>query len=401
MKISATTNQLGLAPIRIPKTRATYRACAHSPPWWQARSSGRRAPTHGYAPFPRRMPRLRNVRLSVKLGLSFGAILALTAAIIAVNVDNVKGLESAHNRVTKGVVPRVIAAQRAEAAFADLHFAQTSMVLTGGKSTRTRWTTSLSQTRPSPPCARPTATPARRSAWPVADAIKTWNILDAKLFAAVKRGDTGYAEQTVAGYADAAADDVITAIERYITQANRDRTPGRRALRRAGEHDQAHDASSSACWPCWPRWRLAVGLARHLGRRLRAVSQAAEALAEGDVDHVLSVSGRDEVGRTADCSATMVKHLRTLARAADRVAAGDLTVDVQPRSERDRLGAAFAGLVAELRAAVTPDVALGHQRRRRLASSSPPLRRTPAARSRRSPAPWATSPPAPSVRCAR
>ena len=49
----------------------------------------------------------------------------------------------------------------------------------------------------------------------------------------------------------------------------------------------------------------------------------------------------------------MVEHLRSLAGAADRVAAGDLTVDVQPRSERDRLGAAFAGLVAELRAAVT------------------------------------------------
>ena len=49
----------------------------------------------------------------------------------------------------------------------------------------------------------------------------------------------------------------------------------------------------------------------------------------------------------------MVEHLRSLACAADSVAAGDLTVDVQPRSERDRLGAAFAGLVAELRAAVT------------------------------------------------
>ena len=36
------------------------------------------------------MPRLGNVRLSVKLGLSFGAILALTAAIIAVDVHNVK-----------------------------------------------------------------------------------------------------------------------------------------------------------------------------------------------------------------------------------------------------------------------------------------------------------------------
>src|SRR6478752_4455150 len=84
-------------------------------------------------PAPRRMPRLGNVRLSVKLGLCFGVILALTAAIIAVDVHNVQGLEQAHNRVTQGVVPRIIVAQRAEAALADLHFSQTSMVLTRGK----------------------------------------------------------------------------------------------------------------------------------------------------------------------------------------------------------------------------------------------------------------------------
>ena len=45
-------------------------------------------------PSPRRMPRLGNVRLSVKLGLCFGAILALTAAIIAVNLVNIDALRA-------------------------------------------------------------------------------------------------------------------------------------------------------------------------------------------------------------------------------------------------------------------------------------------------------------------
>ena len=52
-------------------------------------------------PSPRRMPRLANVRLSIELGLCFGVILALTAAIIAVGRHNVQGLEKAHNRVTQ------------------------------------------------------------------------------------------------------------------------------------------------------------------------------------------------------------------------------------------------------------------------------------------------------------
>ena len=63
------------------------------------------------------MPRLGNVRLSVKLGLCFGAILALTAAIVAVNLVNIAALESAHERVTTGVVPRIMAAQHADTAF--------------------------------------------------------------------------------------------------------------------------------------------------------------------------------------------------------------------------------------------------------------------------------------------
>ena len=175
-------------------------------------------------PVPRRTPRLRNVRLSVKLGLSFGAIVALTAAIIAVDVRNVEGLEAAHARVTEDVVPRIIAAQKADAAFADLHFAQTAMVLTRGKQ-REDELDDLAVVEKAVAALRKTDRDAgsdKRVAI-VTDAIKTWNLLDAKLYAAVKRGDTGYAEQTVAGYADAAADNVISSIERYITQANMDR----------------------------------------------------------------------------------------------------------------------------------------------------------------------------------
>jgi methyl-accepting chemotaxis protein len=306
-----------------------------------------------HVPAPRRLPRLGNVRLSVKLGLCFGVILALTAAIIAVDVHNVQGLEKAHNRVAQDVVPRIIAAQQAEAAFADLHFSQTSMVLTGGK-TRADEMADLAVAEKAIGTLRTTdgdsGSASRVAA--VSGSVDTWKILDGRLFAAVKRGDTGYAEQTVAGYADVAADNVITAIDRYITQANRDRIQAD-ARFAALESSTRRTSIILGGLALLAALALAIGIGRHLGRRLRAVSRAAEALAQGDVDHQLTVSGRDEVGRTAGALATMVENLRSLAGAADRVAAGDLTVDLEPRSERDRLGAAFAGLVAELRAAVT------------------------------------------------
>ena len=372
MKISATTNQLGLAPMRIPKTRASWidpvRIHTHG---------GRRA--QGGAPradsLAMRLPppaaclgsatcvsRSSSASASARSSRS-------TAAIIAVDVDNVKGLESAHNRVTKGVVPRVIAAQRAEAAFADLHFAQTSMVLTGGKHARGRDGRPRCRKTQAVAALRKTdrdAGSAKRVAV-VADAIKTWNVLDAKLYARRQ------------------------ARRHRLRRADRRRLRGRRGRQRRSPPSSATSRRPTAIarrpTSASPRWRaatrrssivigvlallaalgLAVGLARHLGRRLRAVSQAAEALAQGDVDHELSVE-RPRRGR-AHRRLLWPRWSSTCARwpaPPTRVAAGDLTVDVQPRSERDRLGAAFAGLVAELRAAVTPDVALGHQRRRRL-----------------------------------
>src|SRR6266508_5297853 len=205
MKIRATTNQLGLAPMRIPKTLASWidpvpiqthggrRAQADAP---TAESLAMRLPS------PRRRPRLGNVRLSVKLGLSFGAILALTAAIIAVDVRNVEGLEEAHDRVTRDVVPRILAAQKAQAAFADLHFAQTSMVLTRGRQ-REDEMDDLAVARQAVAALRATdrdsGSSSRLAA--VSAAISDWKDIDDKLYAAVKRGDTGYAEQTVAGHA--------------------------------------------------------------------------------------------------------------------------------------------------------------------------------------------------------
>ena len=175
-------------------------------------------------PVPRRVPNLGNVRLSVKLGLSFAAILALTAAIIAVDVRNVQGLEDAHNRVTRDVVPRIIAAQQAEAAFADLHFAQTAMVLNRGRQ-RADELEDLAVAQKAVAALRMSDNDAGSAARlaAVSAAIDDWKNLDDQLYAAVKRGDTGYAEQVVAGHADAAADNVVEAIERYITQANMDR----------------------------------------------------------------------------------------------------------------------------------------------------------------------------------
>jgi hypothetical protein len=170
------------------------------------------------------MPRLGNLRLSVKLAVAFGVVLALTAAIIAVDVRDLHRLQAAHERVTKDVVPRIVAAQQAEASFADVHFAQTQMVLTDGAE-REDEMNDLKAFEETVATLRKTV--GRSSAGSglanVDAAYDSFKTMDDKLFAAVQRGDRRGATKLVASYADDAADGVTSAIEGYIAVASDDR----------------------------------------------------------------------------------------------------------------------------------------------------------------------------------
>jgi len=101
---------------------------------------------------------------------------------------------------------------------------------------------------------------------------------------------------------------------------------------------------------------LAIGVAvlitRSLAGRARRLGDAAQRLAEGDTDFEVGVHGSDELGATAASFEAMVASLRDFSVAAEHIADGDLSVEIRPRSERDVLGRALAGMVAQLRALV-------------------------------------------------
>jgi methyl-accepting chemotaxis protein len=87
------------------------------------------------------------------------------------------------------------------------------------------------------------------------------------------------------------------------------------------------------------------GIAGGVGQMLAA----ARGISEGDLEQRLDVTSKDELGDTAAAFAEMVAYLERMAAAAERIAAGDLTVEVEPASERDALGNAFAEMAASLR----------------------------------------------------
>ena len=94
---------------------------------------------------------------------------------------------------------------------------------------------------------------------------------------------------------------------------------------------------------------IAFFLSRSISRGAGEMLRAAEGIAEGDVEQTVDVRSKDEIGDTASAFGRMLEYLRTIAGAADSVAAGDLTVQIEPKSERDTLGRSFAAMTESLR----------------------------------------------------
>jgi methyl-accepting chemotaxis protein len=94
---------------------------------------------------------------------------------------------------------------------------------------------------------------------------------------------------------------------------------------------------------------LAFVIARGIVGGVGQVLRAAEGIAGGDVEHTFDIDSRDEVGAMAQAMERMLAYLKEMVTSAERIAAGDLTVEVRPKSDRDALGSAFAAMVSNLR----------------------------------------------------
>ena len=117
--------------------------------------------------------------------------------------------------------------------------------------------------------------------------------------------------------------------------------------------------------------RQMVEAARRIADRdLPSLTDTAAAIAVGDLTRSIDLEiqavayhSRDEMGQIADAFnqmiarlqetgqsfAHMIEYIQDMGVAATRIADGDLTVDVTPKSEKDDLGNAFAGMIANLR----------------------------------------------------
>ncbi|RSU46856.1 methyl-accepting chemotaxis protein [Sphingomonas sp. S-NIH.Pt15_0812] len=96
----------------------------------------------------------------------------------------------------------------------------------------------------------------------------------------------------------------------------------------------------------------AIWVSLVVSRGLNRISEALDAVAVGDLDQEVTVTSNDEIRDLVGTVNRMTENLRASATLAETIAEGDLTVDHQPLSDRDKLGHALVSMVERLRAVV-------------------------------------------------
>jgi len=94
---------------------------------------------------------------------------------------------------------------------------------------------------------------------------------------------------------------------------------------------------------------IAVAITASITKPLDDAVQAANRLAKGDVSVEIGSSSDDELGQLLRAMGKMVQSLRGMGETANRIALGDLEVEVVPLSDQDVFGNAMRNMVSSLK----------------------------------------------------
>ncbi len=96
-------------------------------------------------------------------------------------------------------------------------------------------------------------------------------------------------------------------------------------------------------------WKVSKSITDPMNQLIAVAGQIATT---GDLDSKVEIQGEDEAAKLATAFNNMVLYLREMAGLSESIAGGDLSVQINPRSQRDTLGQAFREMTLGLRSLV-------------------------------------------------
>ncbi len=86
-----------------------------------------------------------------------------------------------------------------------------------------------------------------------------------------------------------------------------------------------------------------------VAKNVKKASNVANKLAMGDADQAVNIKSSDETGDMGKSLGNVVAYLKEMSQSADKIASGDLTVSVIPKSEKDTLSKSFSTMIANIK----------------------------------------------------
>ncbi|PKM94762.1 MAG: methyl-accepting chemotaxis protein [Firmicutes bacterium HGW-Firmicutes-1] len=83
---------------------------------------------------------------------------------------------------------------------------------------------------------------------------------------------------------------------------------------------------------------LGIFISNSISKPVKKLVQAADTLALGDVNVKVNSTSKDEIGNLMDAFSRMVNNIRDQALTAEKIASGDMTIQVDVKSDNDLLG---------------------------------------------------------------
>jgi len=290
------------------------------------------------------------MKLSVRTKLfgAFGVVLALMVAVIGVALVSMSGLSAQNGNITQTSSPKVVAGLTLRFDGANLKGWQTAEVLDHGKSagafdrSRATFQAELAKVKN-----LSTDQQDKQDTTRIEAAYQRYVALHARIRAALQAGNSTGAEKIALGASVAAFHSLDNELNLFVKHA--------RTMETADEASFASTKSSSTTLILGVgAFAILIGLAlaflisRALVGAIRQMLAAADGIAGGDIEQSIDVHSKDELGEMAEAFKRMLAYLKGMTIAAERIADGDLSVELEPVSERDSLGNAFVKMSSSL-----------------------------------------------------
>jgi methyl-accepting chemotaxis protein len=297
------------------------------------------------------------VTIKAKLGLAFGGVILLATVMAWLGIGNLASLNATMEDLIQGPIQRGDDAQNTEVDVLEIVRAEKNIYMADSKEEIAQFDRQIAKTRQDMQTRIDKATAEA----PLEDKAKwqgfnlAWQkflVEDDKLRDAARQNDLARVKAVSTGEGRQVLADAQKQLNLIEEQSNRAITQSKADAVRQYEN---------------ARWLLlgtvgavlliatgmAVWISLSISSGLRRAGVLADAVALGDLEQQIVVKSNDEIKDLVDALNRMTASLRATAKVADMIAAGDLTVEAKPLSDKDSLGIALERMLEKLRSVVS------------------------------------------------